>query len=232
MEFHAALKMMTQFLLIVEDMAQCTDKSSEESARNRKNAHVLKSYAFRHEVWKIIKFAFQMYNPARHAVEMLKDAIYVNHLLIQMLEEFSKGRVLTVKTQRTVMRKKKRQADAVGAEDSYEGSECEESEQEHAIERQFNFIGELTILVDYEVLRKYMLVLTTPSLREDVDMLRMFAGFCKRVMFQFKQPWVFFTLETLGLFDTYLKKQESNNTLLMGLRNDFGSSDKRLAITQ
>ena len=171
-----------------------------------------------------------MFNGARHAVEMLKDAIYVNHLLIQMLEEFSKGRVLTVKTQRTTMRKKKKQADTVGAEDSYEGSE--ESEQEHVIERQFNFLGELTILVDYEVIRKYMLVLTHPSLREDVDMLRMFAGFCKRVMFQFKQPWVFFTLETLGLFDAYLKRQGSNNSLLMGLQNDFGCVDKRLAVTQ
>jgi hypothetical protein len=62
-----------------------------------------------------------------------------------MLEDFSKGKVLTVKTQRKVLRKKQN-----GNEES--GSENEESEEEHCVERQFNFIGELTVLVDYDVI--------------------------------------------------------------------------------
>ena len=58
-----------------------------------------------------------MYNPQRHSFEFLQDTIYLNHLLIQMLEEFSKGKVLTVKTQRTVLRKKRKDED-VNGEDS------------------------------------------------------------------------------------------------------------------
>jgi len=45
-----------------------------------------------------------------------------------MLEDFSKGKVLTVKTQRKVLRKKQG-----GNEES--GSENEESEEEHCVER-------------------------------------------------------------------------------------------------
>ena len=72
-----------------------------------------------------------------------------------MLEDFSKGKVLTVKTQRKVLRKKQ-----AGNEES--GSENEESEEEHCVERQFNFIGELTVLVDYDVIQKYVSVLSHP----------------------------------------------------------------------
>lgn len=53
-EFHAALKMLIQFLLIIQDMASCTDKASEECVKNIKNAHILKQFAFKHELWKII----------------------------------------------------------------------------------------------------------------------------------------------------------------------------------
>lgn len=53
---------------------------------------------------------------------------------MQMLEDFSKGKVLTVKTQRKVLRKKvKREGDSSEAE--LEGSENEISEEEHCIER-------------------------------------------------------------------------------------------------
>ena len=74
-----------------------------------------------------------------------------------MLEEFSKGKVLTVKTQRKVMRKKRKEEniDDDGDSDGEGGSENESSEEERCIERQFNFIGELTILVDYTVIEKY-----------------------------------------------------------------------------
>jgi hypothetical protein len=62
-EFYAALKMLIQFLLIVKDMASCSDKT-EEDEKNRKNAHILKTYIFRHELWKVVAFAFEIFNPA------------------------------------------------------------------------------------------------------------------------------------------------------------------------
>jgi hypothetical protein len=78
-------------------MSNCTD-SNEEEEKNRKNANILKAYVFRHEIWVIVKFAFGMFNQARHSNKLLEDVILLNHVLINMLEEFSKGKILTVKT--------------------------------------------------------------------------------------------------------------------------------------
>ena len=97
-DFHAGIKMLIQFLLTVQDMAACVDAQSEECARNRRNAHVLKSYLFRHEVWRLVLCGFQMFNPSKHALDFLKDVVSLNHIMIQMLEDFSKGKILTVKT--------------------------------------------------------------------------------------------------------------------------------------
>jgi hypothetical protein len=38
-------------------MASCAQKD-EEDEKNRKNAHILKTYIFRHEIWKVVQFAF------------------------------------------------------------------------------------------------------------------------------------------------------------------------------
>jgi hypothetical protein len=80
-EFHAAIKMLIQFLLIIQDMSNCGEKT-EEDEKNRKNSQILKAYVFRHELWKVVFFAFNLFNPARHALEVLQDTIYLNHLLI------------------------------------------------------------------------------------------------------------------------------------------------------
>ena len=69
-EFHAALKMMIQFLQIIDSMGKCTD-NTEEDEKNRKNSFILKSYVFRHEIWKLVVFAFKLFNPDRHALEFL-----------------------------------------------------------------------------------------------------------------------------------------------------------------
>jgi len=88
-------------------MGSCTDKT-EDDEKNRKNSHILKSYVFRHEIWKLVVFAFKLFNPQRHALEFLQDTILLNHLLMEQLEEFSKGKVLKVKTQKVTRRKKKK----------------------------------------------------------------------------------------------------------------------------
>jgi len=61
-----------------------------------------------HEIWKLVVFAFKLFNPQRHALEFLQDTILLNHLLMEQLEAFSKGKVLKVKTQKVTRRKKKK----------------------------------------------------------------------------------------------------------------------------
>jgi hypothetical protein len=54
------------------------------------------------------------------------------------------------------------------------------------VERTFNFIGELTVLVDYDVIQKYVFAMQHPVLSKDCDVLLMTSSFFKRVFFQFK----------------------------------------------
>ena len=45
----------------------------------------------------------------------------------------------------------------------------------------------------------------------------MIGGFFKRLVFQLKQPWIFFQLESLSAFHAFLQRNSSNNSLMAGL---------------
>lgn len=87
--------------------------------------------------------------------------------MLDMLDEYSKGKVLTIQTQRKrkVKRNKKKkkelqvnnanELDEFANDPDYgEDSGAEESEEqdETNVERQFNYVSELSVLVDYNVI--------------------------------------------------------------------------------
>ena len=59
-DFHSALQLLTQFLYIIRDMA------TSEDEKNKKNAQILLSNVFHHELVKIAKQAFYFYEPKLH----------------------------------------------------------------------------------------------------------------------------------------------------------------------
>jgi hypothetical protein len=106
-EFHSALQLFTGVLQIVKCMASSSG-DDEMSERNRKNATVLRSYIFRHQIFELVHFGFQIYCPGRHSEQFLQDLIQFNHIFTEHMEQYSKGKMLTIKTQkrRKVKRKK------------------------------------------------------------------------------------------------------------------------------
>ena len=48
----------------------------------------------------ISRMAFKMYNPAQHNKQFLYDVIEFNHLMLEMLDEYSKGKILMIQTQK------------------------------------------------------------------------------------------------------------------------------------
>ena len=56
-EFHAALQLFTSVLQIAKCMAS-SQADDEMSSRNRKNAAILRSYIFRHQIFELIHFGF------------------------------------------------------------------------------------------------------------------------------------------------------------------------------
>lgn len=93
-EFHAALQYLTQLLYIIRDMASSADE------KNKKNAKILQTNVFYKDLCVISRMAFKMYNPAQHNKQFLYDVIEFNHLMLEMLDEYSKGKILMIQTQK------------------------------------------------------------------------------------------------------------------------------------
>ena len=86
-------------------MASCSGPD-EQSEKNRKNAFILKSHIFKHDLVKIIHFCFQMYKPGHHNPQFLVDAATFNHEFLACLEDYAKGRVFSIATGQKKMFKK------------------------------------------------------------------------------------------------------------------------------
>ena len=68
---------------------------------------------------RVCLFAYQMYNPGKHSPLFIKDVISFTHTFLEHLEEFSKGRMLMIKTgKRRKVKKNKRQMAAMQTQDN------------------------------------------------------------------------------------------------------------------
>lgn len=106
-EFHAALQLFLQILHTVQCMASCSG-SSEEDEKNRKNANILRTFMFRNEIVSLCHFAFKMFAPGLHSLDFLSDLITFTHTFLEHLEQFSRGKMLTIKTNRKKKAKKQK----------------------------------------------------------------------------------------------------------------------------
>ena len=75
---------------------------------------------------RICLFSFTMHNAQKHSFEFLKDVISFTHTYLEHLEEFSKGRMLKIKTGRR--RKVKRNKKAKGKKQAALGDEDEDDD--------------------------------------------------------------------------------------------------------
>lgn len=187
-EFHAGLALLTQFLFIVRDMASSSDE------RNQKNAKILQQNIFYNDLVSIAQFAFSLFDRRKHNMMFLQDIVEFTHLMLEMLDQYSKGKVLTIQThkKRRVKKKKNkkltRDDDELALQDHEIDSEDEElgyfdEEEEENVERQFDFRQELCVLVDYRVIEKYLEVLRTPELfNKKPNLLQACAHFFRRIV--------------------------------------------------
>ena len=60
----------------------------------------------------------------------------------------------------------------------------EESDREENVERQLNFNAEISLLINYEVISRYMTVVDLKNtLSKEADLIQMTASFFRRVVF-------------------------------------------------
>ena len=103
-EFHSGLQLLIQFLYVIRDMASSLDE------RNQRNAKILQANVFYNDLCLICQFAFNLYDHRKHNQQFLSDTIEFTHIMLEMLDEYSKGKVLTIQTQRKRKVKKNKKA--------------------------------------------------------------------------------------------------------------------------
>lgn len=186
-------------------MASCNGPD-EQAEKNRKNSVILKSHIFKHDLVKVIHYCFKMYKPDQHNPQFLIDVATFNHEFLASLEEYSKGRVFTIATGQRKMYKKKKVAprkkgltDELSEPDDdfnpeepdeiddkeatfYDAEMEEESDEEREVKRQFEFAPEISILVDYDVVKCYVGLVANPEHRKNADLLLIATRFFQRLV--------------------------------------------------
>ena len=82
--------MLTQFLYVIRDLASSNDE------KNKRNASILLSNVFYHDLMIVAKRSFMFYEDNVHHKQFLHDTIEFTNLMVNMLDEYSKGKVLTI----------------------------------------------------------------------------------------------------------------------------------------
>jgi hypothetical protein len=109
----------------------------------------------------------------------------------------------------------------------------EESAEEKEVERQFDFVAEIAMLVDYNVIRIYVTIINHTEMSKNADLIIMVTHFLKRIVNQLKQVWIFFQFDFLAAFQIFLKEGQCNNSLMRGL-NEVKADvvNRRLELTK
>ena len=108
-------------------------------------------------------------------------------------------------------------ADGEGFDSDNEFEDDDLTDEEN-VERTFNFVSELSVLVDYDVISKYAFLLKHESIYSKRPLLmKACSSFFKRIISQTKQTWIFFQIETLSIFNDFVQKDVSNNSLMKGI---------------
>ena len=121
-------------------------------------------------------------------------------------------------------------------EDTFHDVEMdEESDREENVERQLNFNAEISLLINYEVISRYMTVVDLKNtLSKEADLLQMTASFFRRVVFQLKQTWIFYQMDFMHYFNEFLQQNNCSNSLMKGImENASGDSynERKLRIS-
>ena len=178
-EFQAAMKFFTQLLYIIQEMSNSEDETT------KRNATILKQNIFYHEVSKVCRHAFLYWVAGFSPKSFLDEIVEFIDIVYTMLKDYSKGKLLTIRTERL-----SRRAGEEGQESTYQ-------------ERQFSYAIEFSILIDYDVITKYCFLLK--SVKQNSQRLNdMVARFFQRVIDDCKADWVFFQADYLSVFESVL----------------------------
>jgi len=70
--------------------------ASSSDEKNQRNAKILSSNVFYNDLCIVSQYSLINFDPKKHNSSYLHDSIEFTHLMLEMLDEYSKGKVLTI----------------------------------------------------------------------------------------------------------------------------------------
>ena len=77
-------------------------------------------------------------------------------------------------------------------DDNSLAEESDDDLEEKFVERQFNFISEISIFVDYTIISKYLMIVKNKDYKKNPVLLQAVISMMKRITNQVKATWIFF----------------------------------------
>lgn len=140
----------------------------------------------------------------------MKTTLRYLNVLLENLEEYSKDKIIYIKTHK--MRKGK----SAGFEKSYDDEDedalnyqDEDAEQYAYAEKRFNYIASMSEFVTYSVVRKLVNLLKNPSALDD-ELITALTVILKRITSQVKATWIFYQLDTMVTFHDFLMEHRKD----------------------
>lgn len=99
--YFAACTALLEFLHVVHDL------SISAQSVDRKNAQILMQTIFQHDISKALRIGFTYCAPGLFNDDMLRTLVRLTSLFYDMLEQYSRGKVLSIRTNRMLKRKVK-----------------------------------------------------------------------------------------------------------------------------
>ncbi len=103
-KFHAACLCLLELLYVVRAM-----NADTSDATNRQNAKILLANIFRHDITRYLQVGFQYCLEGLCKDEVLITLVEVQGVFFELMENYSRGRILTLKTAKLVRKKKRRE---------------------------------------------------------------------------------------------------------------------------
>lgn len=102
-EFIASIEYFYEILLLIRDMA------SSSNDWMKSNATILQKKIFSLDVFRLIKFGIETFNSKIHPQYHIICMLRFSDLAIMMIDEYSKGRTLTIQTHKKMRKKVQRE---------------------------------------------------------------------------------------------------------------------------
>jgi hypothetical protein len=164
--FLASVEYLLELMYIIQDM------ENMESEKMNKNAQVLKQKLFTLQICELAKFGIEIYDSNSHSKYFLQTMFRFTHVLFGMLEVYSKGKMLYIKTHK--LRHKSKNEDKY--DDDEDALEYGASPETLFVEKQFNFSTALMDFADFKSISQLIELLKFPEELDD-ELIEAFATF-------------------------------------------------------